>query len=178
MQDLSHWILQVLRDEKFHWLEERKSEWIMILRGALRQIVDGKSVILVCDDLCKWFGQYVAYRINNTNTRPFVPIFCAEALFPQLPNLQKEEDFSLLQDLLSIAFREQYIFWYVGHYNDICSKLIMDCSGSFLWILNKEIQNSFALINDEDLDLKLLQLFKVFNKSLSATLFGELNLEV
>lgn len=178
MQDLSHWILQIVREEKIHWLEERKSEWTNILRNVLRHILEGKSVILVCDHLCRWFGQYVSCRINAHSDRPFVPVFCIESLFSNLSSLKKEDDLPLLDDLLSIAFKGQYVFWYVGCYDDILCNLALRNDESFLWILNKEIQNSFTLSSvDRNLDFKLLQLFRVFNQSLSATLFNEINLE-
>ncbi|RUM68372.1 MAG: hypothetical protein DSZ08_08295, partial [Sulfurovum sp.] len=48
---------------------------------------------------------------------------------------------------------------------------------SFLWILDEEVQDSFSLrSSDALLDIKLLQLYKLFDQTLSAALFGELEL--
>jgi hypothetical protein len=50
---------------------------------------------------------------------------------------------------------------------------------SFLWVMDEEIQNSFALRSaDTLLDIKLLQLYKLFDTTLSAALFGDIDLEL
>jgi hypothetical protein len=44
--------------------------------------------------------------------------------------------------------------------------------------MDEEVQNSFALrTSDPLLDIKLLQLYKLFDNTLSAALFGDLDLE-
>ena len=49
---------------------------------------------------------------------------------------------------------------------------------SFLWLFDEERQDSFNLkSNDDALDLKLLQMFRLYNKTISASLFGEINIE-
>ena len=46
---------------------------------------------------------------------------------------------------------------------------------NFSWILDEQMSNSFSLSSvDETLDIKLLQLLRIFDKSLSAALFGEI----
>lgn len=49
---------------------------------------------------------------------------------------------------------------------------------SFLWLFDEEKQDIFNLkSNDEALDMKLLQMFRLYNKSVSASLFAEINVE-
>ena len=49
---------------------------------------------------------------------------------------------------------------------------------SFLWLFDEEKQDAFNLkSNDEALDMKLLQMFRLYNKTLSASLFAEINVE-
>jgi hypothetical protein len=44
--------------------------------------------------------------------------------------------------------------------------------------MDEEVENSFSLRSgDEMLDIKLLQLYKLFDLTLSQALFGELDLE-
>ena len=49
---------------------------------------------------------------------------------------------------------------------------------SFLWIFDEERQGSLNLkSNDDGLDMKLLQMFRLYNKTLSAALFANINVE-
>ncbi len=48
----------------------------------------------------------------------------------------------------------------------------------FFGFFDEERQNAFNLrSNDEALDMKLLQMFRLYNKTLSATLFAQINVE-
>ena len=47
-----------------------------------------------------------------------------------------------------------------------------------MWIMDEHIQNSFYLLSsDENLDIKLIQLFKLLDKSIDAVLFAEVTFE-
>ena len=49
---------------------------------------------------------------------------------------------------------------------------------SFMWIMDEHLQNSFYLLSDDDsLDIKLIQLFRLLDKSIDAVLFAEVNFE-
>ena len=62
--------------------------------------------------------------------------------------------------------------------NDKRSTLAKFSKNSFLWIFDEEIQDAFNLKNnDEALDMKLLQMFRLYDKTLSASLFAEINVE-
>jgi len=47
-----------------------------------------------------------------------------------------------------------------------------------LWIFDEERQGSINLkSNDDGLDMKLLQMFRLYNKTISAALFANINVE-
>lgn len=118
MQDLSSWTLQALRYDASHptWLEERKFEWIPLIKRALQKIFNGESIILITDRDREWFMNYVISSINKTNNRPYVPIISIQTLFPQLDKTHKDEtEISLINDYLDNVFSQKYFFWYVGH---------------------------------------------------------------
>ena len=55
---------------------------------------------------------------------------------------------------------------------------IVQFKNSLLWILDEEIPNSFGLkSNDEALDMKLLQMYRLYDKTLSAVLFAQIDVE-
>ncbi len=50
--------------------------------------------------------------------------------------------------------------------------------GNLLWIIDDDVPNSFYLKNGGvSLDIKLIQLFKLFNKTIDTSLFNELSLK-
>lgn len=47
-----------------------------------------------------------------------------------------------------------------------------------MWIFDEERQGAINLkSNDEELDIKLLQMFRLYNKTISAALFAQINVE-
>ncbi|HFU77040.1 MAG TPA: hypothetical protein ENK68_00865, partial [Epsilonproteobacteria bacterium] len=95
-----------------------------------------------------------------------------------LQNLHNTQEMQLLEDMLDISYPNGYYMWYIGKGSHPYTKLAYRCDESFLWILDEEVQNSFAFRSTDPLiDIKLLQLFKLFDKTLSAALFGDLDLE-
>ena len=83
----------------------------------------------------------------------------------------------LLQDLLNIALPNGYIYFYVGKGSSKLSLLAKNSDNSYMWLFDEQAQNSFYL-NSQDglLDIKLLSLFKLFDKSLSEILLGRVNI--
>ena len=80
--------------------------------------------------------------------------------------------------MLDISYPNGYYIWYIGKGDHPYTKLAFREEENFLWILDEEVQNSFALRStDTLLDIKLLQLFKLFDHTLSAVLFGDLDLD-
>ena len=180
MQQLLKWTLETIREEDcFSWMEEYRYEWAPLAKSAVTQILEGKSVLLLTDVPRKWFGKYI---LENTNTlsknRPLLPIFPLPDMFPHVGAFSSTQDLQLLEDMLDISFPNGYFIWYIGKGDHPFTKLAYRSSDSFLWIMDEEVENSFALrSSDEMLDIKLLQLYKLFDMTLSEALFGELDLE-
>ncbi len=182
MQDLSSWLLQTLRHDVSHptWLEERKFEWIPLLKNALQRIFSGESVVLITDYDREWFMHYVTYSINQVNKRPYVPIIGINALFPQIDRtLQKDAtEIPLINDYLDNIFSCKYFFWYVGRSDSIRAKLALSHEHCLLWLFDANLQNSFTLQSTDPLvDMKLMQMYRIFNLALEATMFCHIRLE-
>lgn len=72
----------------------------------------------------------------------------------------------------------EYCFWYIGKSQDPRATLAKVTKSSFLWIFDEERQGAINLkSNDEELDIKLLQMFRLYNKTISAALFAQINVE-
>jgi len=182
MQQLLKWTLETIREEEscFSWMEEHRYEWAPLVKSAVSQSIEGKTVLVVTDESRKWFGKYILHSINDLQkNRPLLPFYQLSECFPNLQNIHSTQDLQLLEDMLEISYPNGYYIWYIGKGDHPYTKLAFRCEDSFLWIMDEEVQNSFSLrSSDILLDIKLLQLFKLFDKTLSAVLFGELDLEI
>jgi len=180
MQQLLKWTLETIREEGcFSWMEEYRYEWAPLAKSAVTQILEGKSVLLLTDVPRKWFGKYILEKSNAlSKNRPLLPIFPLPDMFPHVGAFSSTQDLQLLEDMLDISFPNGYFIWYIGKGDHLFTKLAYRSSDSFLWIMDEEVENSFALrSSDEMLDIKMLQLYKLFDMTLSEALFGELDLE-
>jgi hypothetical protein len=180
MQQLLKWTLETIREEDcFSWMEERRYDWAPLVRNALAQLVEGKTMLVATDAPRKWFGRYVVDHINlPEKNRPFFPVFSFDDIFPHSGRLGSAQDLELAEDMLDIAFPAGYFIWYIGKSEEGPMSFVHRRDNGFLWILDETIGDSFYLRgSDEMLDIKLLQLFKLFDKTLSEALFGELDIE-
>jgi len=182
MQQLLSWSLDAIRNEEscFSWMEEYRYEWAPIAKRALEQIVEGKTVLIVTDESTKWFSNYILSSINNlSNARPLLPFYQLAKCFPNLEGIKSSQDIELLEDMLDISYPNGYFIWYIGKGDHPYTKLAYRNQDNFLWIIDEEVENSFAFrSSDKNLDIKLLQLYKLFDATLEAVLFGELDLEI
>ena len=180
MQGLLSWTLDTIRAEEssFSWMEEYRYEWAPLVKNAVELSINGKTILLLTDDERQWFGSYILGHINDlSKQRPLLPVYKLQECFPQLINLKTSQDLQLLEDMLEISYPNGYYIWYIGKGDHPFTKLAYRNEDSFLWLMDGEVQNSFALRNSDPLlDIKLLQLFKLFDDTLSAVLFGELEL--
>jgi len=181
MQQLLKWTLDTIREDEscFSWMEEYRYEWSPLVKSAVSQSVEGKTVLIVTDAPRKWFGKYILNTINDlAKNRPLLPFYQLTECFPNLQNIHNTEDLKLLEDMLDISYPNGYYIWYIGKGEHAYTKLAYQNDNNFLWILDEEVQNAFTLrSSDALLDIKLLQLFKLFDDTLSAALFGDLDLE-
>jgi hypothetical protein len=82
----------------------------------------------------------------------------------------------MLGDMLDITFKGEYLFWYIGKGDDRRADIAKRSTDSLLWIMDERFQNALVLRSHDPLiDIKLLQLYRLFDKTLSAVLFGEIN---
>jgi len=181
MQQLLKWTLDTIREEEscFSWMEEYRYEWAPLAKNAISQSTEGKTALILTDEPRKWFGKYILNAINDmSKERPLLPFYQLVECYPMLSNIQTPQEIELLEDMLDISYPNGYYFWYIGKGNHPYTKLAYRQDHSFLWILDEEVQNSFSLrSSDALLDIKLLQLYKLFDETLSAALFGDLDLE-
>ena len=145
MQDLSSWVVQTLRNDASHptWLEERKFEWIPLLKSALQRIFNGESLILVTDYDREWFMHYVVQSINRSSNRPYVPVIAIDTLFPGIDRIshKDEMEIALIHDYLNTIFANRYCFWYVGRNDALRAKLVLSQEDRFLWMFDTSLQN-------------------------------------
>jgi len=180
MQQLLKWTLDTIREEEscFSWMEEYRYEWAPLVKSAVSQVVEGKTILIVTDDSRKWFGKYIVNAVNDMGKqRPLLPFYQLADNFPQLHTILATAEIQLLEDMLEISYPNGYYIWYIGRGDHPLTKLSYRNQDNFLWVLDEEVQNSFALRSaDPLLDIKLLQLYKLFDATLSAVLFGDLDL--
>ena len=80
--------------------------------------------------------------------------------------------------MLSLAFPNDYMFFYVGKGNDPRAQIAKTKHDSLMWLFDDTAQNSFTLNSkDEELDIKLIQLLTLFDKSIDAILFSEVDIQ-
>ena len=182
MQEFLNWTIDTIRDDKLigSWLEERKYDWTPLAAKSISSVVDkGRSVLIITDNDRDWFAKYILSNINSThNKRPLLPFYDFKSFSNQINNIKNESDIELIKDMLSISFPNGYYFWYIGQSQCAQANIAKVSKNSFLWLFDEEIPNSFNLkSNDEALDMKLLQMFRLFDKTLSAVLYAEIDVE-
>ena len=173
--------LETIREDEscFSWMEEYRYEWAPLAKSAVSQVLEGKTVLILTDEPHKWFGKYILNAVNDLRkSRPLLPFYQLAECFPSLQAIHSTQDVQLLEDMLDISYPNGYYIWYIGKGDHPYTKLACRSDDSFLWLMDEEVQNSFALRTlDPLLDIKLLQLYKLFDNTLSAALFGDLDLE-
>ncbi|WP_200762351.1 HobA family DNA replication regulator [Nitrosophilus alvini] len=182
MQEFDRWTLNTIRydDALMSWLEERRYDWMPLAVSALEKLLSGQSVIIVTDEEREWFGDYILSSINRPHkNRPLLPFYRLKDLYPYIDRIKKAEDVDILYDMLSLSFKDDYFFWYIGKSESPRCQIAKRKDDSFLWIMDEEMQNSFYLKSFDDLlDLKLFQLFRLFDKSIDAAMFGEVEIKL
>jgi len=181
MKDLLKWTLKSIRKDgsMMSWMEEKRFEWVPLVSSMLQNLLDGQTIIIVTDNDREWFGDYALKKLNESGkNRPMLPFVSIKTFFPNIHQLKTKEDVELLEDMLAQSFSNGYTFFYIGKSSDMKMQLAKRHNDSFLWVLDEHLQNSFYLSSGDDLlDIKLIQLFRLLDKSINAALFAEVNLE-
>ena len=182
MQQFTKWTLETIRAEgaMLNWLEESRFEWTATVAQAVRQIVEGKTVVLITDADRRWFTQYIMAAINRPSLeRPIIPIISLYTMYPNIDNITGGEKIDMLDDMLELSFKGDYFFWYIGKGDDRRCDIAKRSDDSLLWIMDEDFQNAMTLRSyDPIIDIKLLQLYRLFNTTLNALLFGEVDVDV
>ena len=177
--DFAQWSLDAIREEggSLSWLEEQRFEWSKTTAFALEQVLQGKSIILITDEKRKWLEQYILSSLNSAALeRPLIPIVSIDSLFVHYGSISGGEMIDVVDDMISLSHKDDYFFWYIGKGDDKRSDLAKRKDNSYFWMFDEDFNDAFTLKSyDKSLDIKLLQLYKLFDASLNATMFGEVD---
>jgi hypothetical protein len=177
MSDFAQWSLDAIRQEggSLSWLEEDRFEWSKTTAFALEQVLAGKTIILITDIKRKWLERYILDTINNLE-RPLIPIVSIESLYPHYDEISGGEMIDMIDDMIALSFKNDYFFWYIGKGDDKRSDLAKRKDESYFWLFDEDFNNAFTMKSyDPILDIKLLQLYRLFDASLNAAMFGEVD---
>jgi hypothetical protein len=181
MQQFSKWMLETIRAEgaMLSWLEEQRFEWTATVAQAVGQIVQGKTVVLITDYERNWFESYITSSYNKpTLERPMIPIVSIDQFYPHYDHITGGEMIDMLDGMLEIAFKGDYFFWYIGKGDDRRSDIAKRSDNSLLWLMDEDFQNAMPLRSyDPQIDIKLVQLYRLFDATLGAALFGEIDVD-
>lgn len=181
MQQFLKWTLEEIRKDgsTMSWMEEKRFEWVPLAASMLKNLMNGHTFIIITDDDREWFCHYMLKSVNSQSKhRPLLPFIGLQALYPNLYQIKTREDIELLENLLLQSFPQGYTFFYVGKNSDIKMQIAKRKDDSFMWIMDEDLQNSFYLLSEDDsLDIKLIQLFRLLDKSINAVLFAEVTFE-
>jgi len=179
LPDFAQWSLDTIREEggSLSWLEEYRFEWSKTTAFALEQILNGKTVVLITDEKRKWLEQYILSSINSVSLdRPLIPVVSIESLYPHYNDISGGEMIDMLDDMIALSYKNDYFFWYIGKGDDKRSDIAKRKDDSYFWIFDEDFNNAFRLKSyDAVLDIKLLQLYRLFDASLNAAMFGEVD---
>ncbi len=182
MRQLLDWTLEAIRNESsdFSWMEEFRFEWTPLTKSFVSRVIEGQSVIIMSDKKREWFKRYILSSVNDsTNQRPFLPFFDINGIYSEMDLLIRSEDMDILEDMLSISFPNGYFLWYIGDGEHRDSKFAFRSNDNYLWLIDKELPESFRLSGtDPLLDIKLIQLYRLLDKTIEATLFSEIDIDL
>ena len=176
--DINQFTLKLIREKNIKWMEEKRLEWVPLVSDFVLNVIEGKSVLMISDYKREWFCDYMINKINNfQDFKPsFIPIFHLQKIVPQITNARTNEHFEMIEDMLSISFSDNYIYWYVGVETPML-KLARNKPDSFFWIMDMDLHKNFFLKSiDENLDKKLLDLADILNETLKAAIFAEVEI--
>lgn len=182
MQEFTNWTIDTIRGDNLigAWMEERKYDWLPLTAQAITNVIDhGKSVLIITDSDYEWFMKYILTNINKKSLkRPLLPFYSFESFISNIENVKSELDIELIHDMLSISFPNGYFFWYIGKSQSKRATIAKISKQPLLWLMDEELSNSFLLHStDEALDIRLLNMYRLFDKTISAVLFAEVDVE-
>ncbi len=180
-KDFSTWTLEQIRAKgsSLSWMEERRFDWVPLVAVAIDRLVNARTLLVVTDREREWFARYTLSKLNRFDPdRPLLPIISLGTVFPYMDKISDSEQLGILEDMLSLAFPNDYMFFYIGKGSDPRAQIAKTKQDSLMWLFDETVQNSFTLNSkDEELDIKLIQLLTLFDKSIDAILFSEVDIQ-
>jgi len=177
---LLEWTKQAVKRDKSlnNWFGERLYEWVPLCDEAISKLMKGTPFLVVSDRERDWFVHYIINNVNKiSNNRPFVPIYSLMNFIPYSHKTDREEYLDMIEDMLEITFKGNYRYWYIGKEDSNIYRLIKRKENSFIWLFDRETENTFFLKSYTDsLDQQLVSLFKLFNQTISVSMFGEIKI--
>ncbi|OPX26373.1 MAG: hypothetical protein B1H07_04545 [Campylobacteraceae bacterium 4484_166] len=181
MQELLNWTIDTIREEissDLSWLEEKKFDWTPLVSKTLKKVFEKNySVLIITDDEHQWFERYILDKINN-KSRPLLPFYSFGNICSNKKDFKSQEDINLVKDMLDISFPNGFIFWYIGktsHKNFILQRFYNE---SFSWLIGDIQQGAMSFRKDDKyIDIKLVQLYLLLDKTIDATLFADITLD-
>ena len=179
LEDFAQWSLDTIREEdgNLSWLEELRFDWTTTTAHALNQLLNAKTIIIITDEKRKWLENYIITNVNSQKQdRPLLPIISIDSIYPHYDSVSGGDMIDMLEDMITLSHKEDYFFWYIGKGDDKRGDIAKRKDNSYLWMFDEDFHNAFTLKSyDKDLDIKLLQLYKLFDASLNAAMFGEVD---
>jgi hypothetical protein len=181
-QKFLNWLGNTIRQEDFigPWIDVRKSELLPFFSNTITNVLNGVTIIVITDSDREWFLKYIMTTVNHKyQNRPMLPFVDLQSLVPDINKVDTDMDIEYIIDYLDICFPNDYQFFYIGKAQDKRIKITRSKEDNFLIAFDDELPQSFYLHSlDESLDIKLMQLFKLFNMTISETLFGNIDVSL
>jgi hypothetical protein len=181
-QKFLHWLGNTIKQEEFigPWLDSRKSELLPFFSNTISNVLDGGTIIVITDSDREWFLNYIITTINHKyQNRPMLPFIDLKALVPDINKIDTDIDIEYIKDYLDIFLPNGYQFLYIGKAQDKRIKLAKAKDNSFMIAFDDDLPQSFYLSSvDKSLDIKLMQIFKLFNITIDEALFGNIDISI
>ncbi len=181
MHSFSSWTLEKIRKggSSLSWMEEKRFEWVPLVASSINRLINAQTFLLITDNDREWFGDYVLAKLNKASfDRPLLPVLSLSAIFPHVDSIKDAEKMALLDDMLSLSFPNGYTYFYIGKADHPRAKIAKSRDDSLTWLFNERAQNSFYMNGEDDLlDIKLIQLITLYDQSIDAILFSEVDSE-
>jgi len=179
--DILSWTKETVKNDNSlnSWFSERIYEWVPLCDDAISALMQGTPFLVVTDRERDWFNYYIINNINSIkNNRPFVPVYSLMNFIPYSHKTDKIEHLDMIEDMLDITFKENYKYWYIGKEDSNIYRLVQRKEKSFIWLLDKESGGDTFFLKSytENLDHQLMSLFKLFNQTITVSMFGEIKI--
>jgi len=179
--DILSWTKEsVKKDNSLNsWFTERIYEWVPLCDEAISDLMQGTPFLVVTDRQRDWFNYYIINNINSIqNNRPFVPVYSLMNFIPYSHKTDKIEHLDMIEDMLDITFKENYRYWYIGKEDSNIYRLVQRKEKSFIWLFDKESGGDTFFLKSytENLDHQLMSLFKLFNQTITVSMFGDIEI--